>query len=809
MNTTLQDLRYALRGLAKSPGFTAITVLTLALGIGGSTAMFGLVSGVLLNSLPYRDADHLLAVWQAGRERNATRAPVSLPDFRDWQAQATTSVEGIAAYPLFTAFQGLVLLGEGEPTELRTGYVSANFFDVLRVQATHGRTFLAEEGERGANRVVVLSNRLWRTRFGGDPSVVGRSVTLDGGPFTVIGIAPAGVGLPTPDVELWTPLSVIDSTRIPHHLRDVRWLATIARARSGRTPEQVRAELRTVARRLEATYPADNAGWNDVTVLPLQRDLVGDTSSALLILMGAVGLLLVIACANVANLLLTRGAARHREFAIRTAIGASRGRLVSQLLVESIVLGVTAGVVGLAAADWVVDTVVELAGSRLPRAGEIMMDSRVAIFALALSLVTSFAFGLFPALTVTSEGPVTTLRKGGRGGDGPRMRRVRQVLVASQFGIALSLLAAGGLLVKSLWRLSRVNPGFEAASVLAVEFVIPTSAYPQREQYRGASEAMLDRVQQVPGVSGVAAVQVVPGGGADESVGFAVPGVLPPEGDDVHNALWRAVSPDYFRVLGVPVLLGRVFSATDRGDAPPVAIASRALAQRLWPTDEPVGKRVEYNGESVEIVGVVGDVRYAGLQGPLEPVLYRPQAQQSRRRMALLVRSVSAPEHVARAVTRAIHAVDPNQPVRRVRTLDQVLETSLAESRFLSVVLGAFAVLALGLSAVGLYGVIAYTVAQRSHEIGIRMALGAERVRIFGMVLGEGLRLTAVGLAVGLFGAFAAGRVVASRLFDVGAADPLTLGVVSALLVVVGLLACYLPARRATQVDPMVTLRTE
>jgi putative ABC transport system permease protein len=593
---------------------------------------------------------------------------------------------------------------------------------------------------------------------------------------------------------VWAPLSIIDSTRIPHHHRSMRWLAVIARARPGSTPAHVHAELQTVAGRLAATYPADNTGWNDVTVLPLRRDIVGDSSSALVILLGAVALLLIIACANVANLLLTRGAGRQRELAIRTAMGASRGRIVTQLLVESVVLGVTAGVLGLTVAAWAVDLVVQLAGARLPRAAEIGMDLGVAGFAVALSLVTSFAFGLVPALMVTGDGPGTTLRDGSRGSGGPRLRRLRQALVAAEFAIALTLLAAGGLLVNSLWRSSRIHPGFDAARVLAIEFVIPTAAYPQGEQYRAVYGAMLERVQRTRGVVAAAGAQVVPGGGADESG---------------HTALWRAVSPDYFRVLGVPLLRGRAFSAADRSGAPPVAIVSAALARRLWPTEDAVGQRVELGGESVAVVGVAGDVRSAGLLGPPEPVLYQPQAQHSRRRVALLVRGAGAPEDLARVAVAAIQAVDPHQAIRRIRTLEQVLATSLDESRFLGIVLGTFAGFALLLSTMGLYGVIAYAVAQRGREIGIRLALGAAPRRIFRMVLGEGLRQMLLGLTVGLVGAFAAGRVLASRLSGVGAADPLTFGAVIGLLVAVGLLACCVPARRAARLDPVVALKAD
>lgn len=802
------DIRYALRSLRKHPGFTAIAVVTLALGIAGSTAMFGLVNGIVLAPLSYPGADRLVAIWQAHPANGTTEAPVSLPDLRDWQQQASTTVEGIAAFPSFTSFQGLVLLGEGEPIELSTGYVTTNFFDVLGVPALRGRTFSAAEGERGADRVVVLSEALWQARLGGDPSIVGRAVTLDGAPFTVVGVAPARIRLPTPEVQVWAPLSVIDSTRIPHHIRDVRWLATIARSRPAMSLERVRGELGTIARRLEAAHPDDNAGWNDVTVVPLRRDIVGDARSALLILLGAVGLLLMIGCANVAHLLLTRGAARRREIAVRTAMGASRGRIVRQLLTESVVLGLAGGAIGLALAGWALDVIVHLAGPRLPRVAEVAMDVQIAGFAVALAVATSLLFGLVPALTASSTGPMAALRDGVRGG-GRSPRTLRHALVASEFAIALCLLGGAGLLANSLWRLTRVDPGFATEAVLAVEFVLPTSSYPSGEQYRAAYDAMLERVRQVPGVAAVGAAQVVPGAGNDESVAFEVPGVAPPEGEDEHEALWRAVSPGYFQTLGVPVLRGRGFETADRGASAPVAIVSRSLASRLWPRDDAVGKRIAYDGESMEIVGVAGDVRYAGLRGAPEPVVYRPQAQHSRRRVALLVRSVAPPEALARAVTAAIHAVDPGQPIRRIRPMEDVLAGSLAESRFVGTVLAVFAALALTLAAIGLYGAIAYAVTQRRREIGIRAALGAGRTQILAMVVGEGLRVTTAGVALGLGLGLAGSRVLESRLFGIGAADPLTFAAVASLLATVGLVACYLPARGATRIDPMEALRSE
>ncbi len=802
------DIRYALRSLRKHPGFTAIAVVTLALGIAGSTAMFGLVNGIVLAPLSYPGAVRLVAIWQAHPANGTTEAPVSLPDLRDWQQQVSTTVEGIAAFPSFTSFQGLVLLGEGEPIELSTGYVTTNFFDVLGVPALRGRTFSAAEGERGADRVVVLSEALWQARLGGDPSIVGRAVTLDGAPFTVVGVAPARIRLPTPEVQVWAPLSVIDSTRIPHHIRDVRWLATIARSRPAMSLERVRGELGTIARRLEAAYPDDNAGWNDVTVVPLRRDIVGDARSALLILLGAVGLLLMIGCANVAHLLLTRGAARRREIAVRTAMGASRGRIVRQLLTESVVLGLAGGAIGLALAGWALDVIVHLAGPRLPRVAEVAMDVQIAGFAVALAVATSLLFGLVPALTASSTGPMAALRDGVRGG-GRSPRTLRHALVASEFAIALCLLGGAGLLANSLWRLTRVDPGFATEAVLAVEFVLPTSSYPSGEQYRAAYDAMLERVRQVPGVAAVGAAQVVPGAGNDESVAFEVPGVAPPEGEDEHEALWRAVSPGYFQTLGVPVLRGRGFETVDRGASAPVAIVSRSLASRLWPRDDAVGKRIAYDGESMEIVGVAGDVRYAGLRGAPEPVVYRPQAQHSRRRVALLVRSVAPPEALARAVTAAIHAVDPGQPIRRIRPMEDVLAGSLAESRFVGTVLAVFAVLALTLAAIGLYGAIAYAVTQRRREIGIRAALGAGRTQILAMVVGEGLRVTTAGVALGLGLGLAGSRVLESRLFGIGAADPLTFAAVASLLATVGLVACYLPARGATRIDPMEALRSE
>lgn len=803
----LQDLKYALRSLRKNPGFAAVAVLTLALGIGGGTAVFSLVNGILLQSLPYPEHERLVVMRVANPERGVAGAPVSLPDFRDWREEAGL-LDGMAAYPFFS-FGGLVLLGRGEPVELNTGYVSVEFFDVLGVRARHGRTFRPDEDMDGFNRVVVLSDGLWRRRFGADPEIVGRTITLDGAPHTVIGIAPPETHLPAADVEIWAPLSLIDSTRIPHHIRAVRWLTVVARRRAGVSERAVTAEMHTIAARLADAYPDANGGWEEVRLVPLRQEVVGDVQPALLILLGSVGLLLLIACANVANLLLARGMGRQRELAVRAALGAGRWRMVRQLLTESVLLGVLAGAIGFLAATWGLDAMVAFAGERLPRATEIHIDRWVFGFAALVSLAAGLVFGVLPAWSVTKDATGPSVHEGGRAAGNRRTRRLRKGLVASELALAMTLLVGAGLLITSLWRMASVDPGFDFQKVLAVEFVIPTPAYPEREQYRAVYDAVLERLAGTAGVRAVGAAQILPGTGRDELIEFSVPGVPPPRGEDEHSALWRAVSPGYFEALGIPILRGRPFGHRDAAEAPMVAIVSRALAERLWPDENAVGRRIEEGSTVVEIVGVVGDVRYGGLRSAPEPVLYRPHAQQSRRRVALVVETEPEQQAMVSVVRDAIWAVDPNQPIRRVEPMSDVLASSLAESRFLTTVMAAFACLALILAAVGLYGVIAQGVSQRAREIGVRVALGARRADIRRLVIGEALRVTAIGLVAGMGGAFLLARVLASQLFGVGVADPRTFVGVAVVLSLVALSAAYLPARRAARTDPVEALRYE
>jgi len=800
----MTDLRYALRQLKRSPSFTLVAVTTLALGIGGSSAVFSIVKSVILSPLPYEEPSQLVSLFQAKPSDAITQAPVALPNFKDWEADNRV-MDGLAAWPLFS-FRGLLMTGDGEPRELETGYVSGDFFRVLGVRPSLGRVMEREDDTAGNNRVVVLSDAMWRSRFGADPGVIGQSITLDEQPFVVIGVAPRQLALPNPNIEVWAPLSLIDSTRISHQYRFVRWLVTVGRLGDGVSIEQAAIGMTTVASRLEAAY-SQNEDWTDVTVVPLREELVGDTRNVLWVLLGAMGLVLAISSTNVASLLLARATGRARELAVRNALGAGTSRLVKQLLVESLVLSLLGGTVGVMFAFAGLDWMVSLAGDRLPRAHEIHLDVWALGFAAMLSVLTGLAFGTLPAWMAAHRDAHPALKEGARASASRHVQWLRSVLVTSQLAVAVTVVVAAGLLINSLSRLYSTDPGFDRENLHVLEFVIPDAYYPETADYRAFYEQILTRVASVPGVQSVGATHGLPGRGSGEGTTFEVPSRPSVDGEG-YETLWRSISWNYFQAMGIRVLAGREFERADRSGSSHVAVINRSLAERLFPNGDAVGQYLDM-GRDVEIVGIVDDVKHRGLRTDAEDVVYRPMLQHSRIGVGLVVRSTLPETQILPSVRDAIWELNPNQPFTRMSSMVVVIGETVSETRFVTILLAMFAGLGLTLAAVGVYGVISYTVTQRNREIGIRMAFGARAVDVLRSVVGGGARLTLVGLTVGAFGALATTRVLKAQLFGVSATDPLTFGVVLGVLLVVATAASVIPAVRAARVDPAVVLREE
>ncbi|HEX8073330.1 MAG TPA: ABC transporter permease [Pyrinomonadaceae bacterium] len=810
MTTLWQDLRYGVRVLRQSRGFTAVAVVSLALGIGANTAVFSVVNAVLLRALPYAEPARLVLLWSTERASGDDRGQVSATDVADFAARNHV----FAAVSTYGDWQGFISGDGGLPERLVAAQVGEGFFEVLRGRALLGRTFLPEEQQDGKDFVVVLSYGLWQRRFGGDPSVVGRTIQLGGRPYTVVGVMPADFqslpkGLLNAPAELYRPVAEPpDETQ-----RGARHLRAIARLRDGVTVEQAQAEMRLIAAQLEAEHPRANANYG-VRVTPLGEDLTGPLRPALLMLLGAVGFVLLIACANVGNLLLARSAARQKELAIRAALGAGRWRIVRQLMTESVLLALAGGALGLLGALWGT-SLIEAAGAQLvPWLGAVEIDGRVLGFTCALSLVTGLIFGLAPAWRMSRPELNETLKEGGRGaGAGSVRSRLRSGLVVAEVALALVLLICAGLLIKSVARLYNVNPGFEAARVLTMNVWLPRAQRPQPRDWHAAYARIIERLEAVPGVEAAALVSTLPADGFDRrTVELEGQAYQPGEYPDVDNYV---VTPDYLRAMSIPVLRGRAFAAADTADAPPVALVSETMARRLWPGADPLGRRLRYYSSAgpaqawVTVVGVVGDVRQYGLDKPGTMGLYRPDAQLPSFAGTLVVRTTQAPASLAAQVRREIAATDKDVAVYGLQPMTTLLAETILLRRFAVLLLGAFAALALVLAVVGLYGVMAYTVTQRTHEIGVRLALGAQARDVFRLVIGHGMLLTLAGTGLGLLASLALTRVLRTLLYEVSTTDPLTYAGLTALLAAVALVACYVPARRATKVDPMTALRYE
>jgi putative ABC transport system permease protein len=804
MRILLQDLRYALRMLLKGRGFTITTILTLALGIGVNSAIFSVINTVLLRPLPYPKQEQLMVLSEVNPKKNMDQVPVSPPDLADWKSQ-TRVLENMAAYRSGSS-ASFNLTSGAEPERIQGAFVSADLFHVLGVQPTRGRNFTADEEKAGGN-VVIISHGLWQRRFGSDPNVVGQPLTLNGVSYSIVGIMPPNFQFPIqPErVELWVPLRLpdeVEQDRMAHMLR------VVGRLKPGATQEQAQSEMNTIARRLQQQYPTSNTDLG-ATVVPLLEQVVGNMRIALWVLLGAVGFVLLIACANVANLLLARATARRKEIALRTALGASRLRLVRQLLTESVLLSLLGGALGLVLATWGLRLLVAVSPNNIPRLQEVGLDGWVLGFTFLISLLTGIFFGLAPALQASKTDLTESLKEGGKSSSGLHRSRMRDVLVVSEMALALVLLISAGLMMQSFVRLRQADPGFNPENILTMRVALPDSKYPETYQSQAFYQQLLQRVSSLPGVQSADVVTGVPLSGQQTVLAFDIVGGPTPRPGEVLTADYRAISPGYFSTMGIPLIKGRLFTDRDRQDAPSVLIINETMARRYWPNEEPIGKRVNVGPTPHEVVGVVGDVRQMGLDAGPNAEMYEPYLQAPWNSLTLVVRSKSDPQRLAAAVINEVRGVDKDQPVSNVKPMADIVAESVAQPRLYTMLLGIFASVALLLAAVGLFGVVAYSVTQRTHEIGIRQALGARPGDVLKLVVGKSMLLALLGVAIGSLVAFLTTRILATFLYGVSSLDPVTFVGGAVVLSAVALLASLIPARRAMKVSPVVALRYE
>jgi putative ABC transport system permease protein len=799
MRTFWQDLRYGARILLKQPVFTLIAVLTLSLGIGANTAIFSLVNAVLLSPLPFAEPERL--VWTWGEFSGGNRASTSPPDFLDYRAQNRSFEELAAIY-----FNSFNLTGAGEPERIIGNTVTTNFFQALGVKPVQGRAFLPEEEQSGRERVAIIGQGLWQRRFGGDPQIIGKTIQLDGRSHTVVGVAPDATRV-LQEAEIWTPLTFDDPGM---KIRRFHFLRAIGRLKQGMTLQQAQADIDSVAAGLEKLYPESNKDWR-LRLVPMREYLVGQTRRPLYVLLGAVGFVLLIACANVANLTLAQASQRQKEVALRHALGASRMRLIRQMLTESALISVIAGTIGLLLAWWGSDLLRALAQDSIPRVGEIAPDNRVLGFTLLVSLLTGVVFGLAPALQASRPDLNETLKEGGKGGgSGSRSGRARNALIVIEVAMALVLLVGAGLLIKSFRRLQEVDPGFDPRNLLTMRLFLPQSKYAEPQQRQAFFEQALKRIESLPGVQAVGTSTWIPTLGGGDTY-FTIEGRPFPDPNRKVTAFNPMVSHDYLRAMKIPLIKGRHFTEPEtKEEKAKTVIINEAFARAYFADVEPLGKRLIIDmGEpwTCEIVGVAGDTAQFALNLGSLPTMYLPSIRAGV--AAVVVRASGDPLALTASVREAVREVDRDQPIANIRSMEQIMSSMAGGSRFGALLLGVFASVALLLSAIGIYGVIAYSVAQRTREVGIRMALGARGRSVLGLVIGQGMKFVLIGVGVGIAGALALTRVLSSLLFNVSATDPLTFVGVSTLLALVALLACYVPARRATQVDPMIALRSE
>ena len=798
METLLKDVRYGIRSLLKRPAFAAIAVLTLALGIGVNTAIFSVINAVLLRPLAYAEPARLVTF----------RSNQSAPDLLDVEARSHT----------FTSFGGEVRVAldytaGSEPVQFQTGHVTGGYFQTLGVSAERGRVITQADDTPGAPHVTVLSHKLWLQQFGGDPEIIGKTIPLSGNVYTIIGVMPESFASPRDNTEAWTPVHV--SNPVAANFRGVHFLRTYGRLAEGVSLEQALAEMRVIDQNLATQYPAENK--NRTTVLiPLHERIVGQSRQSLLVLFAAVSLVLLIACANFANLLLARAAEREREFVIRTALGAGRWRLVRQLLTESVLVSFAGGAVAVLLAIWGTSLLVALQPENLPRLREIGVDARVLGFTFGLSLLTGIVFGLLPAWAASRSGISESLKEGGRSATaGGARQRLRSTFVVAELAVALILLVGAGLLIKTFWNLRSVEPGFNQDHLMTMRVELPEARYKEKDKQTRFRTHALAEINSLPGVQ-AAMISELPLSGDALDHDFVIEGRPPIAPGDEPSLQTRSVMGEYFQTLQMPLRLGRNFEPQDfDAQAPRVGIVNDVMVQQYFPNEDPLGKRVRWARDQevrwFTIIGVVGDVKHFGLDLPEQPAMYSPYAQADpwKRWMTFVARTQSEPGAMSQAIKQQIWKVDSQLPVSEVKTMSEVTAASFAARRFNMLLLALFAGLALMLAAIGIYGVMSYAVTQRTQEIGIRMALGARATDVLRLIIRNGLTLTLLGVVIGLAGAFALTRLLTTLLFGVKPTDTLTFVVVSALLIFVALLACYLPARRATKVDPLVALRYE
>jgi len=811
LETFLQDTRYAFRMLRKNPGFTAVAVLTLALGIGANTAIFSVVYAMLLKPLPYSHPEQLLTVFEAQPQAGVNATGWSYANFAELREQNR----------IFSDMAGsqqhqLTLTGRGEPSVVNTSVVTPELFSVFGQRPIVGRPFYPEDGKPGAPAAVILSENLWRGSFGADPKVIGSSINLDKRSFTIVGVMPAVFRFPilTASEQLWIPLVQDPLFGSWMDRRGGHWLQVTGRLKPGVSMTQAQAELDAIGARLAKEFPAENDGWT-IRFVPLKQKIVGNVKSALLVLMGAVGLVLLIACANIANLLLTRATSRAREIAVRTALGAGRSRIVRQLLSETLVLGLLGGLAGIALAYVGVQGLTALMPQDLPQLNAIRVDNFVLGFALLLSAVASCAFGLAPALFAANSNLQSSLREGGtRSGESGNRRRARSFLAAGEIALAMVLLVAAGLLLRSFSKLTAVSPGFDAQHVVQADISLPRFQYSLPQQWAAFSEELLMRLQSEPGMRDAAVVVPRPMTDGFVNLGFDIVGNPPASAGASRTANYVSVSPDYFRVMEIPLRAGRLFDQHDVAASPRVSLISEAMARIYFPNQNPLGKQIVFGfppdiGAAREIVGVVGDVRDVALAQDPGAMMYVPYAQAPFWGANVVVRSTLSAASVASTIRRDVQQIDKDLPVTDVAMMKDTIDATLAQPKFRTFLLGLFAAMALVLAATGIFGVISYSVSRRTNEIGIRITLGASRNTILRMVLRETLMLTGAGLVLGLPSALAASHLLGHMLFSVSANDPATLAAVAFTLGLIAAIAGYIPARRAMRVDPMVALRHE
>lgn len=799
----MQDLKYGLRSLLRSPGFAVAAILTLALGIGANTALFSVVHSVLLKPLPYQNPDPLVMVWEWNLNRGRDRNVVAPANYLDWQARNIIFADLAAFVPGRTT-----LTGNGEPEQLRSESTTASYFTVLGAQALQGRVYTTEEDKPGAARVAIVSHALWMRRFGGDAAIVGKSLTMDGTPVTVIGIMPADFRPLSNNVDIWQPLGLNPATN--YRVRAGRYLMAVARLKAGVSVDRAQAELRQIASSLQQEYPDFNKAWS-TNIVPLQEQVTSAVKLPLLILMGAVGFVLLIACSNVANLLLARGSGRRRELAVRSSLGATRGRIIRQLLSEAVLLAFAGAACGCLMAFWSISALRNLSSDLLPRASEVSLSFTTLAFTSLLAIVSGLLFGAAPALGLSRLNLVEGLQEGGRSGIGGRHNRLRNLLVVAEIALSVVLLVGAGLLIQSFRKLTSVNPGFDAQNVLTLQVSLPGSRYREAIQRVTFFQEAVQKFGQLPGVQSAGYIMFLPFTGPASATSFHRADRPLPEPGQYPGTEVRIAHPDYFRTMRIPLLKGRTFEPRDlRIDAPMQFIVNDAMVRAMYPNEDPLGKRLSVSmGDPTpgEIIGVVGDTKHASLEENSRPMVYYPHSKLAFPFTSFVIRSELPESQLTPVLLRALREMDPSLPAYNVHPMEFWLAESVARQRLQTMLLGLLAALALVLSIIGIYGVMAYVVSLRTQEIGVRMALGASRLDVLQMVLSRGMTLVAVGLGCGVCAALLLTRLLRSLLYQVQPSDPMVYVTVASVLATAALLACLVPARSASRLDPLKALR--